>query len=472
MGKTICFNVSRMGHSHVKSGKPCQDSSLSWQSDDGITVAIVCDGHGGSTYVRSDVGSRLAAECALSNIQKFVRLPEFSLLEGLEGAVTAIPANIKDVISGIDKKRDLSESQKEQLDQDRRYIAAVKLIPEQEKLFRKLFTAIYQQWIDAITKYTDENPFSQEEFSALDGKKLVKAYGSTLMAFVFTPKVWFAFHIGDGKIEMCNANMEWVEPVPWDCNCFLNMTTSLCNTNPVPMFRYAFNGKGEFPTAVLMGSDGIDDSWGNTENLQNFYSETLVIFNNLGVDKAVEELAAYLPEMSRKGSQDDVSIAGIIDEDGLPGAVEVFKERRKLKALFKERNQRESELRDLKGKIDSARAEADKLEKGLEKEKSSLSDLINSFNKKKEEKEELLSKQRESHDRKISELDRLSKEYAEKEAGFNNWKEANRDVVESIKKRIADIKAYNAREIVNPDSNPVNGDSSDSILPSSPVIDI
>ena len=57
----------------MKSGKPCQDHSLSWESDDKtVQVAIVCDGHGGDTYVRSDVGSKLAAEIALRNIRSFI----------------------------------------------------------------------------------------------------------------------------------------------------------------------------------------------------------------------------------------------------------------------------------------------------------------------------------------------------------------------------------------------------------------
>lgn len=73
MGRLITFDVTCMGASHVKNNKPCQDYSLSWHSDDNrVQVAIVCDGHGGDTYVRSDRGSRLAAEIALRNIRNAV----------------------------------------------------------------------------------------------------------------------------------------------------------------------------------------------------------------------------------------------------------------------------------------------------------------------------------------------------------------------------------------------------------------
>jgi hypothetical protein len=164
------------------------------------------------------------------------------------------------------------------------------------------------------------------------------------MAFVGTPLYWFAFHIGDGKMVACNRSMEWFEPVPWDCNCFLNMTTSLCNTNPIPMFRYAFSGKGDFPTAVILGSDGLDDSWVTMENLQNFYSQTLSIFDELGEEKAVNELDSYLPVLSQKGSRDDMSMAGIVDMDEIKSALSIYKSRRQLKSLKKEKDKSEAEL--------------------------------------------------------------------------------------------------------------------------------
>lgn len=445
METKICFNLTRLGESHVKSGKPCQDYSLSWQSDDGVAVAIVCDGHGGSTYVRSDIGSKLAAEIALKNIQSFIKSPEFSLLIGIKGAVTASPKSIRDVLLQTEnvKKQNLSESQKEQLDQDLRYYTSVKALPEQEKMFRRLFGAIYVQWIDAITAYTNENPFNDEELNALGGKKLVKAYGSTLMAFVVTSSCWFAFHIGDGKIEVCNANMEWSEPVPWDCNCFLNMTTSLCNTDPVPMFRYAFNGLGDFPTAVFLGSDGIDDTWGSTENLQNFYAETMMIMDDIGVEKAIEELGDYLPVMSKKGSQDDMSIAGIIDKDSLSGAVDVFKVRKRLKSLFLERNQREKELLELKKNISEKEADNAVLVKGIEKTAEELKEFIKLITKKKTEKEFQLSVKRDEYNKRESDLNDLKKDYADKTVAFNQWKEENRGEVESLKLRIAELKEKN-----------------------------
>jgi len=49
-----CFNHSCQGESHKASDKECQDYSLTWQNEDkSITIAVVCDGHGGDSYFRS-----------------------------------------------------------------------------------------------------------------------------------------------------------------------------------------------------------------------------------------------------------------------------------------------------------------------------------------------------------------------------------------------------------------------------------
>lgn len=54
------FNVTSVGYSHVRSGKPCQDFSASY-SDGERTVVTACDGHGGEVYIRSQRGSHFAS---------------------------------------------------------------------------------------------------------------------------------------------------------------------------------------------------------------------------------------------------------------------------------------------------------------------------------------------------------------------------------------------------------------------------
>ena len=261
----------------------------------------------------------------------------------------------------------------------------------------------------------------------------MKAYGTTLMAFVRTPLYWFAFHIGDGKLLSCDRNFNWCEPVPWDCNCFLNMTTSLCNSNPIPLFRYAFSGKGDFPAAVIMGSDGLDDSWGTIEKLQTFYSQTLTIFNDLGEEKAVEELADFLPKLSEKASRDDMSMAGIIDMDEIKEGASVYNIRRKLDTLQQEKNARETELSKLKELCGQLRQDIKTLTADIAKNKEDLSiwwtSLLNTKNAKDDQlhlkENELLKKQKQEEEQ--------CKIYDEKLVSYQNWLEKAKKDREELK---------------------------------------
>ena len=103
----IVFATSVLGASHVKDNKPCQDYSIAWRSEDsGAVVLIVCDGHGSDTYVRSDVGSRLAAEITLVAVKEFVpykgHTPNPEWIVGLQGKVQAHEKVTCDVWRGND----------------------------------------------------------------------------------------------------------------------------------------------------------------------------------------------------------------------------------------------------------------------------------------------------------------------------------------------------------------------------------
>lgn len=425
MGRKIVFNVTRIGASHIKSGKPCQDYSLSWESEDkGVQVAIVCDGHGGETYVRSDVGSKLAAEITLASIRCFVDSVSPTCFLNKSAAVTARPDEEDDNLFPTIKKTEIknpTECEILQMEQDKAFYAEVEKVREQDNMFCRLFAGIYLQWKEAIYKDSEDNPFTDAEKVCLKDFDIVKAYGSTLMAFVRTPLYWFAFHIGDGKLLCCDRNLDWREPVPWDCNCFLNVTTSLCNSNPIPMFRYAFNGEGDFPTAVIMGSDGLDDSWGTMENLKNFYSQTLSIFNDLGEEQALQELADYLPILSSKGSRDDMSMAGVIDMDDICTGSEIYKKRRKLKVLSQEKETKETELSELKGQQQVLEQDVARLAEEVQKKQTSIGEWWAALLKEKNERENQIQQMREQLEQKSRMLQNLTESVSVKSSEYKDW---------------------------------------------------
>ena len=204
----MVFNTSILGASHVKDNKPCQDYSVAWQSEeDGAVVLIVCDGHGSDTYVRSDVGSRLAGEIALEAVKRFILpvgdiRPDSDWIAGVQGAVTARESDVLTRYSEAlpRAEEDMTDTDWMRYRQRLEFRGQVKGIYEQDAIFQALFSSIYEKWLEAIHQDARQNPFTEEELSRLGKHKLVKAYGTTLMTYVQTKDFWFAFHIGDGRM--------------------------------------------------------------------------------------------------------------------------------------------------------------------------------------------------------------------------------------------------------------------------------
>ena len=299
MSSLRSINFTCQGESHKATDKVCQDFSVS-KVEPGLAFAIVCDGHGGKRYFRSDQGSRLCAEVTEKCIRGFVENVDKSLLAGTPFTQ----------VGTADEEGSKTKT------------------PTIDKVFRQLFSAIISQWNQAIWHHAESEPLSDKELATVEGKYLEefrqrknmeKFYGCTLMAYVQTPDYWFAFHVGDGKciaMRLDRPNV-WREPIPWDERCFLNKTTSICDSSALDEFRYCFQGNGHFPDAIFLGSDGMDDSFGPIENLANFYIGVVKEIVKEGVEATQKSIEQTLPELSRRGSQDDMSLAVVFDEQRL-----------------------------------------------------------------------------------------------------------------------------------------------------------
>lgn len=296
------FNLSVQGASHIKKNKECQDASRSY-SDETIALAIVCDGHGGDDYMRSAIGSMCACNAAERNIKNF-----------------------------------LENTSKDAF------------FTNPEKLLNNLEASIINVWNQLVYAHYEQNPFSERELSGISEKarkkyiqdeRIESAYGTTLIAVAMTHDYWFGIHIGDGKCVAVNPEGKFVQPIPWDSKCFLNATTSICDSDALSSFRHFYSKK--LPVAVFVGSDGIDDCFSNNEQLHNLYKAILYSFGTSEFEEAVDGLKDYLPRLSAKGSGDDVSIAAMLDFELLP-ELEVVKkfDREKEKARVEERAQKEA----------------------------------------------------------------------------------------------------------------------------------
>lgn len=301
------------GESHKSTNKPCQDCAYAEDSEQ-LSMAIVSDGHGGERYFRSQIGSKIAVDVTKEAIKFFV--------ENMEQA-SFTPKSARSVFEDADFTEYSSAIATEQQEHTNAH-----------KALTWLFSHIITQWNLAIAKHARENDLNdweiehveqkyKDEFLAMretEDASFEKTYGCTLMAYAQTPGYWFAFHLGDGKcvsMRIADGQLVCEQPIPWDEKCFLNKTTSLCDSNALEEFRYCYQGKGEFPRAVFLGSDGIDDSYGDGEILNNFYIELFKIIIRKGKDMAWKELNKSLPKISQRGSKDDMSVACVYDDSAL-----------------------------------------------------------------------------------------------------------------------------------------------------------
>lgn len=336
------------GDSHKASDKPCQDYAYA-ESGESLSMAIVSDGHGGERYFRSQHGSRLAVEITAEAIRAFVQnMPEMTYT-GKDRTSVFEGSPFTEYSSAIATEEQIGSGT--------------------HKALQWLFSSIISQWNDAIARHAAENDLDEWEKAHVEQKYLdeftsrrqqpeatfEKTYGCTLMAYVQTPSYWFAFHLGDGKCVSMSlggrGELICSQPVPWDERCFLNKTTSLCDTDALEEFRYCYQGDGGFPLAMFLGSDGLDDSYGDGENLYNFYIQLFKIIARSGVDKAEKELRKSLPVISQRGSKDDMSVSVIFDDSLFPAAFFTLTDYQ-MACLNAHQEAIETRIAELKAKID------------------------------------------------------------------------------------------------------------------------
>jgi serine/threonine protein phosphatase PrpC len=279
------FACSVIGASHIKNGKPCQDSSFSEKGKKYRFIAVA-DGHGGNPYFRSDTGSRFAIEALRSCV------------------FDSAAAN---ALNKLSTQTDTSKNEK-----------------EREKIILQLKKSIIHKWNMLVAADLDTRPFTDEELAAIPeknaneyraGEHTETAYGSTLISVLWADNFLLALHIGDGTCVILNNEAEFSQPVPTDEKCFLNVTTSLCDKNVIDSFRHYYTTTP--PAAVLIATDGIDDCFAGAEKLYDFYRVVLSSFNEKDEASAQTELKDYFPRLSEKGSGDDISIGIIIDSETL-----------------------------------------------------------------------------------------------------------------------------------------------------------
>jgi len=280
MEKYSSFSCTCIGASHQARNLICQDYSFE-SNKENFVFAATADGHGSLQYLRTEKGSEFAVRAAYECAEAFV--------EGLEGA---------EEVLDDEKKR--------------------------HSLFDQLWKDVVARWNALILEDYTQRPFTEEELDRIPekfsyyretylGGDYADAYGTTLAFAVITETYAFCMQIGDGTCVSITKEGRAEEPVPPDHRCHDNITTSLCQEEAANLGRCAYFAGDDIPAAIFLGTDGIEKSYWDHTQLWDFYKGLALAFVRNGLDEGFNQLTEFLPELSRMGSGDDVSCAGIYD---------------------------------------------------------------------------------------------------------------------------------------------------------------
>ena len=359
------FNKSVIGYSHIQRGSACEDASTSFASPDGrYYICAAADGHGDKRCFRSSFGSSAAVRAAVDKLKSFA---ELVLSEG----------NSKD---GMLFK----------LINDPRY---------QRDSIKQLTDCILSEWSSAVTKNYNSDPPTAEELSLLDNSSKVNIshiYGTTLIAGLMLPECLIVVHQGDGRCEVFYKDGTVDQPVPWDRRCMGTGTTSLCDSDASVSFRSILINTSVRPVAAcFMGSDGIEDSYRDTyENTENEYGASHILMGGVHrfykgllcylTEKSPDEFNGYLeemlPQLSRCGSGDDMSVAGMVDVDAVRPYLKTYLSDIAFYDIDEQIGIKRSEIKSKKRKYEVLRKRKNEVTNDLERLKFELSDIIEKQN--------------------------------------------------------------------------------------------
>lgn len=281
------FAASQLGTKYAAKNWNCQDSSGAVEFDN-IQVIAVADGHGGSDYFRSEIGSKLAVEVLFNQIKIFCK--------DLNSAERFSENGIKNF-----KFNFVNEWRK----------------------------AVKNHWDECLTdgkkigegeiRYESVSDKYKARYTSDDAEKyLYAAYGTTLICAISTGAEILILQIGDGTCVLLQRNGDFRLPIAPDDENFLNVTVSLCDNHAETKIRHAVinceNDSPNFPAAIFLSTDGLDDSfpyYKNEEHLYKFYADVLIdTMIKEGIAETENEIKNNLLEgISKKASQDDISIA-------------------------------------------------------------------------------------------------------------------------------------------------------------------
>ena len=263
------FTKTSIGYSHIKSGKPCQDFSACYH-DGERTIVTACDGHGGSLYVRSQLGS------------KFASLAVMRVFSGLSPHIW------------------------------RRY--------SKEDVAEKLKLNILCEWNAMVERSISEEPIRRKEtrhLSEQDEFQLnvngAKAYGTTLNGAMVLGDRLVCASLGDGGVFLIKK--DGIYPAFNDGDeeeTVANITYSMCQEDAYKHLKTGIFDVSDID-GVLLCTDGVINPYRNIENFNLSFVQPVV---KLAKDEKLSKIDEFVARLGTEiGIGDDVSLGLILNRE-------------------------------------------------------------------------------------------------------------------------------------------------------------
>jgi len=284
MAKYKGFKAECQGFSHKKVSPtiPCQDAVGFDDEDENFAICAAADGHGSEKYLRSKEGADFAVSIAIEAVKDFIA-----------------------------KDGHVSLAKEGSAEKDRK------------KLLEGLAAHIVSRWIDKTRGHWEEGKSLTDNEKTLFGKhypsqdpsskelNIAKIYGTTLIVGAITEKCAFIIQCGDGAACVIAQGGETkIPPETVDENQLGSLTNSISSSDCLTLFRFFYTT--EIPKAMVLASDGVLESYGGNDGNDFLrFCEKVVELHSADYEQAQRSLDEWLPKLSEKGSEDDMSMVGI-----------------------------------------------------------------------------------------------------------------------------------------------------------------
>ncbi|MCC7346068.1 MAG: protein phosphatase 2C domain-containing protein [Variibacter sp.] len=258
---------SFMGAAHLHLGAPNQDAIAWGPGEQAAPAAVlaVADGHGAALHFRSGVGAHIAVDVATAVLNEAARDP--------------------------------------------RWIAAADAATG-----RRIVHDLIGRWREAVRAHLAANPLGGEKAQPED--RALMAYGATLIAAAATCEGVFVLQLGDGDLVLGTSAGAVLRPLPDDEGMIGEQTYSLCQRGAEQFTRMRILPRSEIDVdLVMLATDGMGKSFpgaGAVEALARAWRATLA---REPLPAVLRQLDTWLPQTSRQGSGDDISLGFLVRSD-------------------------------------------------------------------------------------------------------------------------------------------------------------